>query len=278
MPIFKADKVKKNEIPPLLHPPLIEAIFELRWEIENLQPNEARPQGAFVPMRDPAYPMMYGRLYERLKKDFPFTEDLPSTGAHPETTPYVPRHRIRKEKNGHPLVQVGPGIITVNEAKGYSWKSFRSSAQRIIESVVDLYPSDAMPLNFIKAEMRYVNGIRFDLARENPLSFLAEKLHTKVEVAPELLTLNSLNERPNAVGLNLAYALEKPMGNLNLALNLGQFEGKPTFIQQTLIQSVGELLPADTEGLSLWLEEAHTVAENCFQVLCKGALMEKFGI
>jgi uncharacterized protein (TIGR04255 family) len=268
MPIFKPEKIKKPETPVLLHSPVIEVIFELRWEIENDQQTGR--------MRDPSYPMMYGRLYERLKKDFPHIEDLPSTQAHPETTPYVPRHRMRKEKNGYPLVQVGPGIITVNEAKGYSWSRFSALILRLIESITELYPTDGMPLNFIKSEIRYVNGIRFDLARENPLAFLAEKLHMKVELDSELFERNALHERPNSVGLNMTYALEKPMGNLGISANLGQFEGKPAFIQQTLIQSFGELVPADLENFSPWLEEAHEVAENCFQVFCKGALMEKF--
>lgn len=268
MAIFKAEKIKKTETPLLLHPPVIEAIFELRWEIENDQQNGR--------MRDPSYPMMYGRLYERLKKDFPVIEDLPSVQAHPETTPFVPRHRMRKERNGYPLIQVGPGIITVNDAKGYCWTNFRALILRLVESVADLYPATNQPLNFIKSEIRYVNGIRFDIARENPLSFLAEKLHMKVELDPELFELNKLNERPNAVGLNLSYALEKPMGNLAISANLGQFEGKPAFIQQTLIQSFGELTPSDVAGFTPWLDEAHNVAENCFQVFCKGALMEKF--
>lgn len=268
MPIFKSEKIKKTEIPPLLHPPLIEVIFELRWEIENDQQTGR--------MRDPSYPMMYGSLYERLKRDFPVIEDLPSVQAHPETTPFIPRHRMRREKNGYPLIQVGPGMITVNDAKGYSWKNFRDLCLRIVESVADLYPMGTLPLNFIKSEIRFVNGIRFDIARENPLVFLAEKLHMKVEMDPELLVQNSLNERPNSVGLNLSYALEKPMGNLTLSANLGQYEGKPAFIQQTLIHSVGELVPSEASGFTPWLEEAHTVAENCFQVFCKGPLMEKF--
>lgn len=268
MAIFKAEKIKKVEIPPLLHSPLIEVIFELRWELEN-DSQSGR-------MRDPSYPMMYGRLYEQIKKDFPFVEDLPSVQAHPETTPYVPRHRMRKEKNGYPLVQVGPGILTVNDAKGYSWTKFRSLALRMIEAITDLYPTDGVPLNFIKSEIRYVNGIRFDIARENPLNFLAEKLHLKIEPDLELFEKNKLNERPNSVGVNLAYALEKPMGNLAISANLGQFEGKPAFIQQTLIHSFAELVPTDAETFTPWLEEAHTVAENCFHVLCKGDLMEKF--
>jgi uncharacterized protein (TIGR04255 family) len=268
MPIFKPEKIKKPATPILLHPPLLETIFEIRWEIEQDAQNGR--------MRDPSYPMMYGRLYERLKKDFPLVEDLPSVQAHPEAAPYVPRHRMRKDKTSYPLIQVGPGIITVNDSKGYSWTKFQALILRLIESVVELYPNETLPLNFIKAELRYVNGIRFDIAKENPLQFLAEKLHMKLEMDPELFERNSLNERPNGLGLNLSFAMEKPMGVLSIATNLGQFEGKPAFIQQTLIQSFGELVPSEVSGFTPWLEEAHTAAENCFQVFCKGALMEKF--
>ncbi len=265
---LKPEKSKKTETPLLLHPPILEVIFELRWEIQADEQNSR--------MRDPSYPMMYGRMYERLKKDFPVVEDLPSVQAHPEAAPYVPRHRMRKERNGYPLIQVGPGIVTINDAKGYSWTKFQALILRVVESIIDLYPSNELPLNFIKSEMRYVNGIRFDMARENPLAFLAEKLHMKVELDPELFAVNGLHERPNAVGLNLAYALEKPMANLAISANLGQVEGKPAFIQQTLIHSFGEMVPADLEGFVPWLAEAHVAAENSFQVFCKGELMEKF--
>ena len=63
MALFKADKIKQTEIPVLASPPLVEAIFELRWELQS-DPQSRRA-------RDVAYPMMYGRMYERLKKDFP---------------------------------------------------------------------------------------------------------------------------------------------------------------------------------------------------------------
>lgn len=268
MPIFKSEKIVKHETPLLLNPPLLEVVFELRWELEN---NEQTGR-----MKDPSYPMMYGRLYERLKKDFPMIEDLPSVQAHPEAAPYVPRHRMRKEKNGYPLVQVGPGLVTVNGAKGYGWDGYKALMLRVIESIVELYPQESSPLNFIKSELRYVNGIRFDIARENPLHFLAEQLHIKVEMDGELAVKNGLHERPNALGLNIAYALEKPMGNLAISTHLGQVEGKSAFVQQAVIHSVGEFVPVDVEGFSLWLEEAHTVAENCFQTLCKGQLMNKF--
>lgn len=268
MAIFKSEKLKKTETPPLLHPPLVEAVFEIRWELIQ-DPQTGR-------MKDPSYPMMYGRLFERLKKDFSFIEDLPSTQAHPEATPFIPRHRLRKDRVGYPLVQVGPGIVTVNDAREYSWNSFKSLILRLVESIEELFPAGDFPLNFIKAELRFVNGIRFDMARENPIDFLAQKLHTKIEISPEHFELNGLNERPNALGLNLGFAIPKPVGHLGLSINMGQVEGKPAIIQQTAIQSFGEMVPTDREMFAPWLEEAHEVAENTFQSFCKGSLMDKF--
>lgn len=268
MTTFKSEKIKKSPIPVLLHPPLVEAIFELRWELQTDQ-QAGR-------MRDPSYPMMYGRMFERLKKDFPFVEDLPSVQAHPEATPYVPRHRLRKEANGYPLIQVGPGIITVNDTKSYAWSGFKTLILRLVDSVIELYPEGEPSLNLIKCELRYVNGIRFDASRENPLAFLGEKLHTKIEMDPEFSKLNLMNDRPNALGLNIGYSLQKPLGNLGLSVNLGQFDNKPAYLVQTIIQSFGEMVPSETDSFIPWLDEAHEVAENCFQLLCKGALMEKF--
>ncbi len=265
---FKPEKIRKMETPPLLNPPMVEVIFELRWELIQDQQTGR--------MRDPSYPMMYGRLYERLKKDFPFIEDLPSTQAHPEATPFVPRHRLRKDRTGYPLFQVGPGILTVNDAKGYTWTDYKSIILRLIESIVELYPGEQHPLNFIRTELRYVNAIRFDIARVNSLAFLAEKLHTKIEVDPELFEVNSMGESPNALALNLSFPLQRPVGNLALNVNIGQVEGKPAMIQQTVIQSFGEMVPIDREMFSPWLQEAHAAAENTFQVFFKGSLMEKF--
>lgn len=263
---FREERLE--EISEITHPPLLESIFELRWEIEN-HAQSGR-------MRDPSYPMMYGSLYERLRKDLPLLEDLPSSQAHPESTPYVPRHRMRREKDAYPLMQVGPGILTINMAKEYSWESFSSLIMRVISSVIELYPSGSIPLNLIKAELRYVNGVRFDIARDHPLQFLEDKLHIKMDVDGEFFKANALNDRPNALGLNLSYVLDKPVGNLSISTHLGQFDAKPAFIQQILVQSFSELVPSEMESFSLWLEEAHSAIKHAFFALCRGPLMEKF--
>ncbi len=268
MAIFKADKHKKQQSPVLLQPPLLESVFELRWELEQ-DPQSGR-------LRDPSYPMMYGRLYEKFKNELPFIEDLPSTQIHPEANPFVVRHRIRKEKEGWPLIQIGPGILTINETKNYSWTPYRSLIARTVEAVGELFPKGTFGLNFIKCELRYVNGIPFDPKEENPLSFLSNKLHTKIDIDPEIFELNDASDSPISLGLNVLYPLQKPVGHLGLSFNLGQAEGKPAYILQTMIQSLGETVPQDRDSFVSWLNISHETAENCFQTLCRGPLMNRF--
>ncbi|HEY4255458.1 MAG TPA: TIGR04255 family protein [Chlamydiales bacterium] len=268
MALFKQEKVKKTEIPPLLNPPLVEAIFEIRWNLKR----DAETQR----LRDVSYPIMCGQLYERLKKDFPLIEDLPSTQAHPEATPFVVRHRMRKQKDSWPVLQVGPGIVTINEVKGYSWKSFQSLILRVMGAIEELYPKNDFPLNFIKAEVRYINGIPFNGEQEHPLAFLADKLHVKLELDEELFAGGVVGEKPLDVGMNVVYPLSRPVGNLLLAVNLGQVDNKPAFLVQSLIQSFGESVAQDKAALETWLTQAHDVAEHSFHTFCKGNLMSRF--
>lgn len=259
----------QTEIPPLLNPPLIETIFEVRWELQGDQQT-----GRY---RDPSYPMMYGRLYERIKEDFPLIEDLPAAQMHPEASPYAVRHWMRKEKGQYPLIQIGPGIATVNcNAKVYHWTSFKNKIITLIESIIDLYPVGAPPLNFVKAELRYLNGVPFDIQKEKPLEFLLEKLHTKVELDSDLFASNKMSSQPSALSVNLGYALNRPVGNLVLNANLGQVEGNPAYLVQTVISSFGETVPDHWTSFDAWLQEAHEVAENCFLSFFKGPLLEKF--
>lgn len=268
MALFKSEKTKKGEIPPLLNPPLVEAIFEVRWELES-DPQTGR-------LKDPSYPMMYGRLYERLKQEFPIVEDLPSVQVHPEANPFVVRHRIRKEKNGWPLIQVGPGVATLNVAKEYGWQEFQRLSMRLVEAIGELYPKGAKPLNFIKSELRYINAVPFDPKSDSPFTFLQEKLHLKVEAPSDLFSGGEVGTQPLGMGLNLAFPVGRPVGNLLLSINLGEANEKPAYLFQILLHSLGETAPQDQESFEAWTSQAHEVAEMTFISLCKGPLMQRF--
>lgn len=71
----------------LKNKPLVEAIFELQWELE------ARGEGFEV---DPHIKLLIGRMYDRLEDEYPFPEPLPLATMPDEIAPHIVRHRFRR--------------------------------------------------------------------------------------------------------------------------------------------------------------------------------------
>lgn len=257
----------KNKPLLLSKPPILEAIFEMRWELAPVPNTQVR--------RDPAYPLLYGRLYDRFKKDYGLVEDLPSVQAHPDASPYVVRHRMRKAQDKWPLVQVGPGVLTINEGKEYSWEKFRDEIVRIFEAFTDFYPASTFPLNVLKAELRFINGIEVD-EKENPLQFLAEKLHTKIELDSELFAGTKISPAPEGLTVNLGFNIQNPEGKAMLAIGSGEMMDKSAMLQQMIFQSIGESAPQDLGSLDPWLDSMHKIAKHWFETICRGDVMKKF--
>ncbi len=247
--------------------PILEAIFEMRWEMPQV-PNTQT-------VRDPAYPLLYGRLYDRFKKEYTVAEDLPSVQMHPDAGPYVVRHRMRKSADEWPIVQVGPGILTINEAKGYSWDQFRHEIVRVFEAFTDFYPASTFPLNILKTELRFVNAVDVE-AGINPVKFFEENLNTRLELDSDLFTKNKMKPFPEALTLNAGFQIEEPVGNAMLGIGSGGVEDKPAIIQQMLFNSTGENAPQDLGSLDPWLDSMHSIAKNWFETLFKGKLLQKF--
>lgn len=247
--------------------PILEAIFDMQWEIPQIPNTQAR--------RDPSYPLLYGRLYDRFKKEYTVTEDLPSVQVHPDASPYVVRHRMRKAANEWPIAQIGPGILTVNEGKNYSWDQFRHEIVRIFEAFTDFYPASTFPLNILKMELRFVNGIEIEVG-ENLLHFFDEKLHTRIDLPSGLFAKNQVRSKPEGMTLNVGFQTHQPVGNAMLAIGSGSMEDKPAMIQQMLFQSLGENAPQDLGTLDPWLDSMHAIAKNWFKTLYEGSLLQKF--
>src|SRR5262249_8315619 len=106
--------------------PLIEALIEVKWG------SEAEP--------DQDYPIVAGRLYERLQKEYPFIEHLMPQELPIPMSMHLVRHRYRRIKDGWPLVQVGPGIVTFNETSGYAWEIFRGQVEKVIDATFEAHP------------------------------------------------------------------------------------------------------------------------------------------
>lgn len=241
--------------------PLVEAIVEIKWGKEG-QP-------------DPGYPVIVGRLYERVAADYPVIEDLPVTQVPAELTVHMVRHRFRRVKDGWPLVQIGPGVLTVNETEGYQWDDFCGRVRAVLPKLYEAHPSPEA-LNISSLLLRYINAIEFDYLSENLLAFLSAKMQTSISLQPSLFKGTGVESRPDLVGAQLIFAAKDPPGALKLQIGSGNRKGQNALIWEIHFRSAGSDIPKMPDRFPAWLEAAHAVVERWFFEMVRGELLDSF--
>ena len=177
----------------LVNKPLAEAIFELRWSLD-----EKKVQGLSV---DPGFRFLVGRYYDRVKADYPNVVDLPTAQIPEELTGYTVRHQFRASKDGWPVTQLGPGIVTVNETSAYAWATFKPRLLSAVSALFESYPKEIAPCVPNEVMLRYLNAIPLPAeADTTSLGFLREYLHTAVSVESTLFENTTVAESP--IGFN----------------------------------------------------------------------------
>jgi uncharacterized protein (TIGR04255 family) len=71
------------------------------------------------------YKILLGLIYDRVTKEYPHHEELPAASVPDELAGHIVQHRFRKSENNWPLIQIGPGLVTLNDTNNYTWKGFQ---------------------------------------------------------------------------------------------------------------------------------------------------------
>lgn len=241
--------------------PLIEALVEVKWG------SEAEP--------DRDYPIVAGRLYERLQKEYPFIEHLVPQELPIPITMHLVRHRYRKTKDGWPLVQIGPGIVTFNETTDYAWEIFRGQVEKVIEATFAAHPNPEQ-LQVNNLLLRYINALEFDYLTGDVLTYLKENLKITTQIPESLFADGDLGKTPASFAFQLGFPSQKPRGTIIVRFATGQKEGKPALLWEINFPSTKQDVPQMPEGFSDWLKGAHELIERWFFELVRGRLLESF--
>jgi uncharacterized protein (TIGR04255 family) len=257
----------------LKNPPLVEALLEIKWEL-----NKAGPDA----FEDPGYKLASGRLFDRVKKRFGYIQNLPITIVPEELTAYAVRNQFRTEANGWPLVQIGPGVATVNMAPPYTWKKFKDTIKFFVPILFDSYtgvvpgqPDYQLHLN--SALLRYINGIEWDWEMGNTLEFLQNNLHTSFSLPKNNLAADQ-DANPLNLNLQIGYPINEPKGQVIIRFATGTVGQSKGLVLELLFLSAGDDVPQlnDIDGFMKWVNDAHTVLEQWFFSLIKGELHKRF--
>jgi uncharacterized protein (TIGR04255 family) len=247
----------------LKNKPLNEAIIEVRWG----------NSGPIPASLDPNYKLLLGRFYERVLPEFPNHESLPTAALPDEMVANMVQHRFR-HKDGWPLVQLGPGLMTYNETAKYDWKkNFRDGAVKSVNRLIDAYPADKLPVTSLT--LRYIDLVEFDYGSASLSEFL-EKLKISVKLPTKMFSQYGITENPEQFVLQTAFACGKPKGRLSLNVGTALKDDAKVVVWETAVETKGADLPKFPDDFETWATQAHDVANDLFFEMIEGELEARF--
>jgi uncharacterized protein (TIGR04255 family) len=259
---------KNDSIPKLKHAPLKEVILEFRWQLTPADDNSDIKS-------DTNYRLLVGKFSDRVQSTYPEYEALPSSRIPDEFIPYNVQHRFRTRKDGWPLVQLGPGILTVNETTDYTWEEFRQRANKAIGVFYDAYPD----LNVLKPErlvLRYIDTLDFDFINEDVFMFLKEKMNLRVGFPENLFEDSTVRAVPRAFNLTAEFPCKTPSGIAILKFSSGMSDNRSVLVWETIVISMTPELVALPQGFDEWINAAHDIPSQWFRKITAGELYRSF--
>ena len=251
----------------LKNKPLVEAILEFKWELPA--------QTASKIEADPHYRLLLGRFSEKVGGDYPFHEPLPTTQIPDSMVAHMAQHRFRVSEDGWPLIQVGPGLMTVNETEGYTWNDFKPRCVKAVRSLLNAHPAKEQ-FNAQDLTLRYIDAVDVDFSRESVFDFLQDKMETSISLPNGLFSDGRVKQNPTAFNWQMSFPTDDPAGIITLRFAIGSYMNQPALIWETLVQAASGHIPAIPDGFSTWLEEAHDLINDWFFRLIDGELKERF--
>lgn len=230
---------------------LAEAIAEVRWMLAD-GPDQTK--------RDPGYKLMLGKLHSALEADYPVAVELPTSMVPEELAPNIVRMQLRPSPTSWPVIQIGPGIATLNQDSRYKWVDFQRELSKFINALHAAYPAKMSPLQFVGLDLRFLNIVPVDpsLSLESQLKSL---FNISVSIPDVPGASNDEAAFPQSFALAYAKLRSDLPGRLQLKINIGEQAGSPVFVFEFVAQSRGEHVRQSASEQLEWAEGAHSAVK-----------------
>jgi uncharacterized protein (TIGR04255 family) len=234
--------------------PLLEVIFELKWEIRDKNDLEK-------------FQYLHGDLYSKLKDSFPKRERLVPLDFPVEFLHNRPIYRFRSQEE-YPLIQIGPGLITLNTIEEkYVWEEFNDLSNTLLKTLFEIF-SDLKKYDFIQPSLTYIDFFSFNFQNANVYDFISENLKLN-------FSQNFYETDKFPTNLNLGYYYETAVGDLSISLRKGKNNKNEDGIAMQ-IKISNKLSKVEILEISKWLSESHSLASSLFKQITEGSFYESF--
>lgn len=233
--------------------PLIEVIFEIRWNSTNKQEIDK-------------FQLLIGSLYASLKDDYEKPLNLlPDPNIPIQALLGKAIYRSRK-KNGIPvLYQLGPGILSINYVgSDYDWDIFYNEICKIVEIFRILYPFNAK--KDVQMSLKYLDFFDYKFDQGNIFDYLKEKFHLSIDA--EYIQ--------NSIGINFSTIQKVNDAFFNLTINTGKLNDQRTGLVVESKLTTNQYSENFDILFKPTLLDFHLYLSDFFKSLTKGDLYESF--
>jgi uncharacterized protein (TIGR04255 family) len=236
--------------------PLLEVIFEVIWAVKTKQD-----------LTKCEY--LHGDLFARLSNTYPYREMLIPHEIPIEACVNTPAHRFRVGKDAYPLVQVGPGILTVNSNDDmYVWENYEKWCIDAYKNLSEIYNfTNTDQINF---SLKYFDFFPFNFKDNDVNKYLSDFFHIE-------LNQTFLNETGTPSSVNVGFFYDIELGKISIRIIKGINSKKQTgIIIDTSLST--KLNDPDIDIFSKWLNDAHDYVSKSFKTMTKGKMYDSFKI
>lgn len=242
----------EDHIAKLPNSPLQEVIFELRWHLEY-DHNGVKFDSGFELAQG-----IFAKLIE--EKGFKIRKRLLADSLQ---FPGVPIHQFWKDDNTWPVIQLGQGILTVNDTeKNYHWVD--SFYPLIKEALSILQEAYEQPTSFTKIVLKYIDAVEIN---ESVLNFVNSNF--KINISTNFDYEGELNDISYGCGFKL-----KDDSTHNLVINSAiSSKGNKALIWQSIVQLESSFT---SDQVLAWVDDKHSLLSKQFKQTITPDFYEKF--
>ncbi len=229
--------------------PLQEVIFQVLWEMTT------DAQGRLF---DPGFEFGQGIFKSLAATEFPvYKRTLPENS--PVSVYPAPVHQFWRGEGHWPLVQLGPGILTVNDTeRNYEWlQSFRPLVAQVLAWMQKSYE---VPLRVIQLNLRYIDAVVIREADPSDvLAFINRNFRVNLK--------NTFAQASAPRHVNIGQVFAQADGNqLSITISDGtNASGQPAIIWQTAVnRQFEEVQFLSLDDVIAWAEQAHQLTHETF--------------
>lgn len=248
-------------MPKLPKAPLQEAIFEIRWDLD-VDPTNGQ-------LFDTGFQLAQGKLHDISRAKFPvYARKIPQ-GIPEQMLQYQIVNQYWAGKETWPVIQLGPGIFTVNDTDvNYDWKNvYLPLIKECLNWIFKVYEN---PLRINTATIRYIDSVKLkDYGFEGRWNeFVTEHFNFSF--------VNSFDTRGSLKALQFSQSFELPdQSELHISMNSGKYRktDDDALIWQTIVAKQDSF---DQPSLLTWVEHAHATTSALFREITKPNFYDSF--